>query len=158
MNENVLRILKSGPWQWRVNVQDKRVELLGARSDIVMDFKRWGTGCATPRFHHTDGLMYDARHMVKPIPGEEHHTGWKQAIDQPFAQAIEEVPDMLLALELIAAGLARIEPATREFCFDGMRYCMGSEADWKLIFDIIGRAKAIDLLAAATAYCPSNGL
>lgn len=44
---------------------------------------------------------------------------------------------MELMLKLIQHGLARFEPSTKEFCFNGLRYG-ASDGDWDKIISMIG--------------------
>ena len=59
------------------------------------------------------------------------------------ARLIASAPAMDIALRLIADGHARIERCgnLREFCFDGIRYCMNG--DWNALITVIGWEKAI---------------
>lgn len=147
-----LKIIRSGPWKWYVNEKYKQIALDGISGHCIMDFDRWGTQGAKPRFNdmfvHDESysLMKGSNEYASPIPGREHHASWQKRIDHPIAVAIEQTPAMILALELITAGIARIEPATREFCFNGMRYSMGNPVDWTRIMNGIGWLKAVNAL------------
>jgi hypothetical protein len=46
-----------------------------------------------------------------------------------------------LILSALLGGEARIEPATREFCFRGIRYTVGRPPDWGWTVKHIGRDK-----------------
>jgi hypothetical protein len=54
--------------------------------------------------------------------------------------------DAELLLKLIQKGLARFEPSTGEFCFQGMRYG-ASAGDWSRVVDVIGRARVVTALS-----------
>lgn len=146
-----------GPWRFEVNEKLKTVQLCGgeARHDlIVMDFVRYGMSGAAPRFNKCiqpdTNIMERAEHFAQTVTGREHHASWFKGIGHPDANLIEQAPAILLALQLIAAGHARIErfPHSQsfEFCFGGMRY---SVHDFNLspVFDHIGWAKARAILA-----------
>jgi len=61
------------------------------------------------------------------------------------ARLIAAAPDMALVLAGVACGAIRAEPGTRELAFDGLRYSLGRNPDWKRVVGIMGR----DRLAAA---------
>ena len=92
-----------GPWRWELNCKSKQVQLMGgipAFDLLVMDFVRWGTQRAKPRFRD------DARCLMKPCeefgviyPGREHHADWFQLLNHPDARLIETAPDLLNACE-----------------------------------------------------------
>ena len=88
-----------GPWYWNVNPSSKRVELVNSKSDIVMDFVRWGMNGVTPRFN-INGLMVKATEMLANWPGRDHHERWAKRIVNPDADLIANAPadiDYLLA-------------------------------------------------------------
>lgn len=95
-----------GPWRWEVNLKSKDINLVGGvpRYDLtVMDFVRYGTGGASPRFRidHEPGfnIMERAETMVKIVHGREHHAGWFQTLLHPDANLIAAAPDLLVALQ-----------------------------------------------------------
>ena len=102
-----------GPWIWDIRKNDKHVMLrstVGLRN-IVMDFIRWGTQSATPRFI-VDGIMKVAALFAKSIPGCEHHTGFDDYIDHPDADFIAhsrtDVENMVADIESLQAQLAEV--------------------------------------------------
>lgn len=144
MDKTTLRIIESGPWWFDLNEEQKWVALraFGTR---VMNFERWGLSNATPTFCPF-GDVWPGGVDQKAVQFALGKKGCSQKINHPVAQAIEEVPAMMLALELIAAGLARIEPATREFCFDGLHFGMSSPTNWTRIINCIGWKNAVAAL------------
>jgi len=57
---------------------------------------------------------------------------------------------MKMALDLIAAGVARIErlsPEVSEFCFQGLRYCRNTTAPWSDTIGAIGWQRCVSALA-----------
>lgn len=84
-----------------MNPKSNTVELSrGKYGDIVLDFKRWGMGGATPRFR-VDGLMRTAVEVSAPQPGREHHAEWWRIINHPDASLIAAAPDLLDALKAV---------------------------------------------------------
>ncbi len=62
----------------------------------------------------------------------------KNPLNMGDAALIADAPAMLLALEMVQRGKARIE--AREFCFNGLRYSV-SDNDWGRVIDAIGWEK-----------------
>lgn len=56
--------------------------------------------------------------------------------DRANARLIAAAPAQEVILQLLRRGLARFEPATDEFCFDGLRY--SARDDWSGLLDVIG--------------------
>jgi len=75
-------------------------------------------------------------------------------VSSPAAQAdaflIREAPAMHLALQMILAGVARLERkgGLDEFCFGGMRYVLTE--DWTKVLRTIGWTRAREAVAKAT--------
>lgn len=139
----------SGPWRFEINEKSKTIKLCGGRPryDLtVMDFTRWGMFGAIPRLRADAGnlsIMARISEYAKPEPFRTHHAEWHKIIDHPDALLIEEAPAMKLALDMIAAGVARIEGY--EFCFDGIRYGISGEwsnGTWTTLMNCIGWDKA----------------
>lgn len=61
--------------------------------------------------------------------------------------------DMALLLDALMVGVARFEPATSEFCFDGLRYGCRDRA-WSLLVDVAGRRKLQEAIDAARLRRP----
>ena len=89
-----------GPWDWRVNLATRSVELHAGR-EYVMDFVRWGMQNAAPRFRR-DGLMVRTIDLLAIVPGHAHHAGWWQTIDHPDARLIAAAPALYEALASMA--------------------------------------------------------
>lgn len=72
-----------GVWSWNINLKTKQVRLEsdGARQ-IVMDFARWGSGGAKPRFN-LNGIMEGAEMFAQVVEGREHHSSWYQTLRHP---------------------------------------------------------------------------
>lgn len=86
-----------GAWRWVVNPKTHSVELSeGTYGNLVMGFRRWGMGSATPLFN-VDGRLVPAHELAKPEPGREHHADWWRIIDHPAARLIEAAPVLLAA-------------------------------------------------------------
>lgn len=101
-----------GPWSWSLNTEAKRVvlEASGGMRAIVMAFRRWGMGGASPVFRRNDPLMIldRADAFAKDITGREHHASWFRDIDHPDAQFIAHARTDIPAL------LAQLATVTRE--------------------------------------------
>lgn len=134
-----------GPWEWDLRPGTHSVSLM-SRGFVVMDFVRWGMERAAPRFRTERCLMVRAETLGLPIPGREHHE-WAKRLVHPDAQLMADAPAMAICLELIALGLARIEPATKEFCFGGIRY---GTLEWNVVIGLIGWDVARAAIAKAT--------
>lgn len=92
-----------GPWFWR-NTQGRSgdVYLQGARTRIVMAFKRMGMNGAQPMFRGLDGLLYESADVnINQFPDAEF-----------IAYARTDVPALVAALRDARAAIA----AVREAC------------------------------------------
>lgn len=91
----------SAPWHWDVATANKSVDLENRR-DKIMDFVRYGTNQAAPRFN-VDGIMERADTLTKSIPGMEHHRGFDDYINHPDAIFIEhartDIPALVAEVE-----------------------------------------------------------
>ena len=107
--EALLKRATAAPWKWIVNRQHKAACLMNERHQYVVDFARWGTGGARPRFRCTTGadLMVNADEFAQDIPGRKHHSAWHQAIRHPDADLIVALRNAAPAL--IAAARERDE-------------------------------------------------
>lgn len=97
--EALLAKATPGRWLWILNLKAKQVHLEaqdGPRQ-YVIDFVRWGTNGAQPRFQ-VDGLMQDAQDCAAIVEGREHHAAWYQTLDHPDANLIAAAPDLLRRL------------------------------------------------------------
>jgi len=86
-----------GPWAWEANSRSKHLMLWNSRRDIVMDFTRYGTSGASPRFN-VDGIMRRADELARSYPGLEHHIGYDNYIDHPDAKFIAHAKQDVSAL------------------------------------------------------------
>ncbi len=147
------------PWRWEYNAKSKIVQICGGpspRYDLtVMDFERWGMQGARPRLREDvaeHNIMHPCGKWSKGVPGRLHHEEWFRTINHPDANLIAQAPAFKLALDLIAAGKARLEPlsgGTLEFCFNGLRYVVDN-GDYSKVFDCIGWGRARQILSAET--------
>ena len=129
-----------GPWFWNINRRAKRAELVNSKTDIVIDFVRWGMRGAIPRFN-IDGIMWAANHMAWNWPNRDHHSEWAQKIVTPdadfIAHAREDVPYLLDKV----ARLRRELEETRELCRKSVGRLVGT-------IDSQGRPVVKDCLTA----------
>jgi hypothetical protein len=90
-----------GPWSWEANTTGKHI-VLQHRGTFVMDFVRWGTQCAQPRFR-VEGIMREA----VPLMGTpQPHNAWRKVnVDHPDARLIAAAPTLLAALKEAAYRL-----------------------------------------------------
>ncbi len=133
-----------GPWAWRAFDKGslKHHVLWGDHGcrPIVLDAVRRGMQAADFRLRdHTHCIMV-------PMFGAPD--------DHPDKALIADAPAMALALELLGRGLARFEPATNEFCFNGTRYSRPRDGNgwyhnWTRLLDTIGWKVAYEALDAA---------
>lgn len=87
----------SAAWKWVVNPKHHGVELSeGSHGNLVMAFRRWGMGSATPLFA-VNGVMVPAHQLTVLEPGREHHADWWRLVDHPTARLIEAAPVLLAA-------------------------------------------------------------
>ncbi len=99
-----------GPWRWEVSKAGKHVKLVGGKrtyDSYVMDFVRWGTQGAKPRFN-TDGLMFDADKSIVPFPNRDHHFDWCASINHPDAKLIEATPDLFESLQFTVSKIDQV--------------------------------------------------
>ena len=106
-----------GPWRWRANTTGKTVHLEGHRTNIVLDFIRWGTHRAQPRVN-VSGMM---REMVPLMGMPAPHNDWdKWDVEHPdptiIAESREAVPALIEAL--VEERAWRIWYKEREGCID----------------------------------------
>jgi hypothetical protein len=91
----------------------------GARYDYyILDFDRWGTGGATPRFRNSDNLMIKAVEFAEPVHGREHHANWFQSINHPDALLIAAAPELFEA----CAQLLNQVPITDQDKYEAYRF------------------------------------
>ncbi|MDQ6477834.1 hypothetical protein [Dyadobacter sp. LHD-138] len=93
-----------GPWRWEINEKHKNVQLCGgvpAFDLTVMDFARYGTGGAAPRFNKDIGggllIMERAEQYSEEVEGRRHHASWFKTLNHPDANLIAAAPDLLNA-------------------------------------------------------------
>ena len=112
-----------GPWEWDVNSIHKLARLMTTHSGryVVMDFTRWGTQSAIPRFQvyeKYEGKVRErcskgfarADELLKSVPGLEHHRGYDDYICHPDADLIANAPsDIQTLLDYIEELERRIE-------------------------------------------------
>jgi hypothetical protein len=104
-----------GPWLWNVSLKSRSAQLEAQiRSfETVMDFVRWGTGSAAPRFRKGDGdhvLMTRVEEFAVPVPGREHHESWYRTIDSPDARLMAAAPELLKENRELRAALSGLDP------------------------------------------------
>lgn len=72
----------------------------------------------------------------------------REVTESILARCANERKAAMLALNLIMAGVARIEPSTKEFCFNGLRYSV-RDADWAGVINVIGETKVLNAIRDA---------
>ena len=95
-----------GPWRWRANTTGKAVWLEGFRTNIVLDFIRWGTNGTQPRVN-ISGIM---REMIPLMKTPAPHNDWDkwdvEHSDPTFiAHARTDVPTLVRDLQTTRAAL-----------------------------------------------------
>ncbi|MFD8319687.1 hypothetical protein [Kitasatospora purpeofusca] len=98
-----------GPWQWYVRPDVREARIQTAGWDIVMDFARWGTQAAQPRFN-SGGLLCKLTELDKSA-GPHPDMAFLATARQDVALLLAEVD--WLAAELATAG-ARLEGHAEE--------------------------------------------
>jgi hypothetical protein len=74
----------------------------------------------------------DATGKIHPLTREE---------DEAVRIGIRALPAMSLILEMLLCGVARFEPSTSEFCFNGLRYSVRF-GEWNTLLCLIGLDEA----------------
>lgn len=107
-----------GPWNWNVATANKNVDLENLR-DKVMNFTRYGTNGAAPRFN-VDGIMERADNLTKSIPGMEHHRGFDDYINHPdaifIANSRTDIPALIEQHEKDQQQIATLKKALELAC------------------------------------------
>jgi len=124
-----------GPWRWEINMQSKRLHLVGGRPmfDLtIMDFDRWGMGNAVATLRDTahDGMnimhrLPDRKDWIAPFPGRAHHADWCADVTHPDMRLMAAAPCLLDALVVLVEekadymrrnnlGDPEREPATKQ--------------------------------------------
>ena len=103
LNEIKERCDKATPGEWFWDVINAHKDIaLESRRYKVMDFVRYGTQSASPRFR-VNGIMERADTLSVSIPGMEHHRGFDDYINHPDADFIAhsrtDVPALLAEIE-----------------------------------------------------------
>ena len=102
-----------GPWSWRGNSDCKVLYLMSdtGRRPLVMDFVRWGTQGAQPRFQQ-DELMIRASELMSPRA--QHHSTFDLDVNHPDAEfivaarnALQELLDEVERLRKYVGELVR---------------------------------------------------
>lgn len=105
-----------GPWYWR-NTMD--VLLLGARSKLVMGFRRFGMNGAQPEFRNSDNLMEPAgKANIYDYPDAEF-----------IAHAREDVPALLALVEQQQAALDAARRLVEDWQANGNSRELGDPTD-----------------------------
>ena len=90
------------PWFWNVSLKSRCAHLesqaRGSLLETVMDFTRWGTGGAAPRFRDNEDLMQRVDMLLRPVEGREHHASWYSTISHPDAEIIARAPELISSL------------------------------------------------------------
>lgn len=100
-----------GPWRWELNRKYKNVQLCGGvpKFDlIVMDFVRYGTNGAKPRFRTSDdgfNIMEPAEKFSVSVAGREHHYDWFASIDHADAHLISAAPELLDSVRTLLSDM-----------------------------------------------------
>lgn len=130
-------------------------------TDGRMKYERWVVGAA-PRKWTADCDEVPGGTISQPVSSPNRQDPvclvvsalnvWKaeEKIDM-FARLIADAPATSLCLDLVSAGLARIERSETwsitEFCFNGIRYDVSG--GWSSVVDLIGWDRARAALAMA---------
>ena len=131
-----------GPWIWHLQHNERGYNLVHPHRGwlLVMDFVRKGMQLGQPRFAtwkgEDRGRMGGIMRPVSELVALDQH---------PDARLIAAAPAYKLALDMLMAGVARIERSPTcsfvEFCFDGLRYPVNGD-DYGRVLDVIGWDKA----------------
>ena len=108
-----------GPWEFRMFSVDKDTASEAAK-----------LGMRIPRDLRNDGSapVYDSRGrcvaLIQPVMERTRKTPWyaDDTERDEMCRLIAAAPDHALVARLLCSGMARWERATREFCFNGLRY------------------------------------
>jgi hypothetical protein len=134
-----LTIHTPGPWRWEVSEKGRRVQLCGGLSPqydlTIMDFVRWGTNSAAPRFIDQDELLSRAEEYAVVVPGREHHATWFKTIDHPDATLMAAAPDLLALARQYASECATCSGTGNSGNFEvGDEHC-GDCADIRAVIE-----------------------
>jgi len=114
-----------GPWAWFGNASTNTLYLATVHSgrQYVMDFTRWGSRGAQPRFQPGKGVMVDAKDLLQFEVGDQSIVGVEAAkkdagvyrldvrgIQCADAALIAAAPELLEALQLAEHWLANSLP------------------------------------------------
>lgn len=93
-------------WQWVLNEASRTVILQSVASgrDTVMDFVRYGTRFAQPRFN-VNGIMIPASELGVVVDGREHHKEWFKFINHPTAALIASAPTLQKRVQELEAEI-----------------------------------------------------
>lgn len=108
-----------GPWYWELNKAGRQVYLMTTHSGrlVVMDFARWGTQHAAPRFR-VDGIMEKAVDLSAPFRGQEHNEHWTRTITHPDAVLMAAAPELFDALVLMEKAYRALLPGAANLAID----------------------------------------
>jgi len=104
------------PWRWEGNSDVNKWYLVSVKrmKELVMDFARWGTRGAQPRFN-VDGIMQKASNFIKLR--EEHHKSFNLDLNHPIAQLIVEsinnIEELLDYVDCLEKEITRYKSALK---------------------------------------------